>query len=546
MHRVTGTALLLAAISWLTAGQSMAWFWEDKTLVVINDQTFTKNDFEHWWENWKEKDTPFPSELDPFIDWHLLVGEAVSMQLYTEPDYRHKVETFLKARALMLLKAEAVDSRIQITEKDLKDRYAERYVPLLRLQILSFQEEDQARAMAARLASGEIDLAGAPEEQRRQAGILRQEEAWLRPMSTPDAWKDQIKELPLDGVSKPVPAPGGPGWVILRLEEKRGAEKADFELLQSKIRKELWEVRQGQLTEQLVSALKKKYEVSLDEDLFARIGPGENAAEILDSPLVTTNRGDVTVKIFLELLKKEQAFRGKNRFQQIDPAALKNMILNNMISQTVTSWEALDRRYEEKEPFKWVYQFYCQHRLIKELENRLFWPKVRVGEDEVKTFYLDHQADFAQPEMVNIIVVEDEPDLMAKLAADVRQGQDFFQAVSGYFPHGAAPRLIPLHHLSPPIREVVETLGKGEVAGPVPTGENKAALLKLFDRKESRPIPLRDVQDQIQKRLKADMFAHVRQEYLDALRSRSSITKNTDAWEDLKKEHETRGEGDGA
>ena len=60
----------------LGSADLQAWPWGKTTLVTINHETFTTEDFRHWWKHWKEKETPFPDSLEPFIEWHLGTGHA--------------------------------------------------------------------------------------------------------------------------------------------------------------------------------------------------------------------------------------------------------------------------------------------------------------------------------------------------------------------------------------------------------------------------------------------------------------------------------------
>ncbi|MCF6188719.1 MAG: hypothetical protein L3J49_14745, partial [Desulfobulbaceae bacterium] len=103
--------ILLLSVSFVHAG----WLpWGNSALVTIDGREYSGDDFRVWWENLREKDMVLPETPDPFVDWVLMFREAERMQLYQDPDYRKKVLTFLKARTLMLLKAEEVDSRISI------------------------------------------------------------------------------------------------------------------------------------------------------------------------------------------------------------------------------------------------------------------------------------------------------------------------------------------------------------------------------------------------------------------------------------------------
>ena len=512
-----------------------AWPWGKTTLVTINDETFTKEDFQHWWVNWKEKDTPFPERPEPFIEWHLLVQEATSMELYQEPTYRQKVNTFLKARALMLLKNEAVDSKIRIRDKDLWARYKEQYSPQWHVRIMYFEEEAQARKTCEDLGSGRLVLSDMAEQAMIDKGIVRNEAKWLRPRNCPGPWRDALAGFSTGQVTQPLEE--GNGFVCLFLQDKKGPEKADFDSLKSKIRTKVQKLRQSELTSDLVRRLRKKYEVTVDEDLFTELDVNNTPEEIMDKILITTNRVNVPVRLFLDQLHKEQSLRGYHHFQTKEAADyLKQMVLDRIISQTLTSWESLDRHYEERAPFKWVYRFYCQHRLIKELERRLFVPEAEVKDEEVAAYYEQHPDEFAGPEVVNIVVLEDDKRLADKIWAEVKRGADFFSVVRKYYAREIPVQRVPVDHLDPVMKEMVNKLTKGEVSAPFEV-KGHSSMVKLVDRTVTSRSPLSEVQEQIAQRLWQEKSDRLRRNFMGQLQVRSGITINEKAWGDLRKEY---------
>lgn len=530
--------ILLVLFSTLILGYGNlwgAWPWGKTTLVTINDETFTKEDFQHWWVNWKEKDTPFPERPEPFIEWHLLVQEATSMELYQEPTYRQKVNTFLKARALMLLKNEAVDSKIRIRDKDLWARYKEQYSPQWHVRILHFDQEIQARQICEDLGSGRLVLSDMAEQAMIDKGIVNQEDKWLRPRNCPGPWRDALAGLGTGQVTQPLEM--GKGFVCLCLQDKKGPEKADFDSLKSKIRLKVQKLRQSELTSELVRRLRKKYEVTVDEELFTELDVNNTPEELMDKILITTNRVNVPVRVFLDQLHKEQSLRGYRHFQTKEAADyLKKMVLDRIIAQTLTSWESLDRHYEERAPFKWVYRFYCQHRLIKELERRLFVPEAEVKDEEVAAYYEQHPDEFAGPEVVSIVVLEDDKRLADKIWAEVKRGADFFSVVRKYYAREIPVRRVPVDHLDPVMKEVVNKLTKGEVSAPFEV-KGHSSMVKLVNRTVASRSPLSEVQEQIAQRLRQEKSDRLRRNFIRQLQARSDITINEKAWRDLRKEY---------
>ena len=533
--------VLLIGIHLLGPCNLHAWLWGKSTLVTINGEAFTKEDFQHWWDNWKEKDTPFPESLKSFIDWHLLAQEADSMELYQEPAYRHKVDTFLKVRALMILKNEAVDSKIKISDRDLWNQYKEQYSPRMYVRFLHFDQEIQARQICEKLNSGKPDMTVMTEQDLIDKGIVNQEDKWLRPRNCVDSWRDALAGLGTGQVTRPLEM--GKGFVCLCLLEQNGPDKSDFQSFKFNIRRKIKKLRQSELTSELVRRLRKKYEVTVDEDLFAELDMNNTSEELMDKILITTNRVNVPVRVFLDQLREEQNLRGYHNFQTKEAADyLKKMVLNLMISQTLTTWESLDRHYEERPPFKWVNRFYCQRRLIKELEKRLFLPNVDVSDEEVAAYYEQHPDEFGKPGVVSIAVLEDDKKLADKIWGEVKQGKNFYGVVRKYYSRDIPVQRVPVNHLVPAMKEVVEKLTEGEVSPPFEVNGH-SSMVKLMDRTVTEPIPLSEVQEQIVQHLREEKIGRLQEDFIEQLRARSSITVNNKAWRDIKDEYGSKGVG---
>ena len=533
MRGITRSFFLAIAISFLLPGTLMAWPWGPKTLVTINGQAYTTEDFDHWWINWKDKDTPFPDTPDPFIEWHLLAQEAERMELYTSPVYRHKVLTFLKARALMILKGEEVNSKIDVSDEALRKEYYKSYSPIWSLDIFFFKKMETAKDVSGRLASGRLSVQELVERAKKDREIAYQS-GKLRPMSLPKEWKPALMAMESKGsVSSPIP--WGKNFVVLILKETKQGDEEDFERVKNAIKKRVWDREQARLTAELVERLKKKYHVRLDRALFEVLDPKDVPEEFMDKPLVTTDKGDISVKLFLALVKKELDFRKKYHFKGESMQHLKERVLNGMISQTLISWESIERHYEERPPFKWVYRFYCQHRMIRELEKKLFEPQVKVTEEDVKKYYQDHIKEFTRPETVSIAVLEDDKKLAEKIWGDITRGEDFFEAARKYYSRDVPVQKIPFNHLDPKVKEVVQHLAEGEVSPPFEV-KGHAVLVKLVERTSATPLPLDHVKKEIEKRLREEIFRSIKKKYVEKLKAMSEIKVNEDVWAQIKKE----------
>ncbi len=522
--------LLLVAFAWSSA---YGWSWSNPWLVKINGVKYTKNDFVHWWENWREKDTPLPETLKPFIDWFLLFQEGERMRLFEDPSYRKKVRVFLEVRALMILKREEVDKKIKVTTREIKKIYKERYVPLLHVRAVVFPKEKEASAFLEKAKKGEsfdeLVKRTFPKNNRRAFDW-----GWRRPFVFPASVRESLIKMEEGKVIGPVEWMGK-FWLLELVEKKKGSDK-DFNKVKGRIEEKLRKEQEGRLTLALIERLKKKYHVWVDYKLLKSIDIDNPQKEYMDKPLLRMGKVEMKVKDFLIQVKREIDFRKKYKFSIKDKEKIKRMVMGNLISQTLTTWEALSRHYERKPPFKWVYRFYCQHRIIKELENQLFWPKVKVSEDDAKKYYQEHLSEYKLPGLVKVAIIQTgDEKLVEKLEKALNRGEDFFEVAKKLTFHGAIVQRVPVTHMAPEMQKVVSRLSLGEVSAPVKVGKY-TYIVKLIDRVAERQRPFEEVKKSILDILKKERFEKVKGSYLSELRKRSKIEVNEAAWQRVREE----------
>lgn len=521
---------------WMLAasGNALAWPWGAEKLVTINGSNFTTDDFKNWWINWKEKDTHFPESPDPFVDWHLLVQEAEKMELYNEPAYRHKIDVFLKARTLLLYQGDKIRSRIKISDKELKDLYEGKFLPRLQLQILYFIDEGVAKKSYAQIKEGDLDFAKFAADERVIAkNSVYYEEKWTRSNQLQQEWRPAVDNLALGAMSEPFQ--WRKGFVIIRLKEQKGYDAEDFELLKPMITNEIREVKGQQLTVELVGQLKKKYHVKVDQQVFDALNLDSSNEELLDQTLISMDNASYTVRVFLNLVNKELRFRKQYGFDVEEEDKLKKRLLEGVLAQTLTTRGALDEHYEEKEPLKPLYLFYTQHRLITELEKRLFRPQVQVSEQDIEKYYQENLDRFSQPEMISLAVVEDEENLINKMYEEMKRGADLFEVASRYYSGQLPVQNMQFKYLDPIVQKVADSLVIGEVSNPfVVKGHH--TIIKLIKRTPATPMPFDHVHDKVAALVDKEKFSRVRNEYLAALKERSVIEIKNRAWEKIKKE----------
>jgi len=526
--------LFLLVAAWNVPARA-GWPWSSSPLVTIDGEEYSTEDFRHWWTNWKEDRQPLPATPDPYIDWILEYREAERMKLYETPQYRRKVLTFLKARALMMLKAEEIDSRITIDEKQIRTRYRKEYSPITRLLVLSLNDMDAARALAARLPEP-VTADGLKEIATRQKGKIGLREKILRPVAMDKETKSALALLKPGQLSPPLARPHGA--VLLYVLDIQSGDDQDYQLMRTKIRQDLWKEEEARLTAVLLRRLRKKYDVWVDMERVAALDISAPLDSFSDSEIIIrTKRGSVSAKHFMQQVQRQIAFRRNNGFPQAEPQSLKQQILNGIIDQTLTTWESLERGYEKKEPFRDDYLFYCRNNLIRQLEQRLFTTSGSIDDQEIKSYYSRHLKEFTRPAMIKMIIVEGSADGLRKLWTEVAAGGDFRELASRYTGHPVVVRELPADHLEKEVRDVVDGLTNGELSH-VFTVKGHLSLIQLLEKKPARPQPLEQVSGRIRRLIREENRKKARRDFLNKLRENAVIDVNTAAWKELQLEME--------
>jgi len=114
---------VLFIIFLLIPAPAVAFFGGGAPLVTINGVEHTRQDFEKWWQFWKEEDSVLADNPDIYIDWLLMKQQAQEMELYENPSYKAKVRVFLKVRGLMYLKNEEIDSKMKLGDREIREYY---------------------------------------------------------------------------------------------------------------------------------------------------------------------------------------------------------------------------------------------------------------------------------------------------------------------------------------------------------------------------------------------------------------------------------------
>ena len=535
-------SMLLLLTLLCTAPTASAWnLWgNSEPLLTVNEQTYQCQDYLDWWREWREDDQP-PTSPDDYVNWLLLAGEAAQMQLQDQPSYQRKIATFLKVRSMMLFKKEEIDDKV-ITpdEKTLYNFYLESFTPHWQLRTVTFRtSEELDRFMAAYAASPDssteeilVSLSLTNDDYLLSSAV------WDRPYHLPEKITTLLRAADTRRFSEPYP--WRETWQVIEVLAAEPAADDDFTQLRPSLEQLHLKRQRTNLTAKLIEQLRKKYPIEIDQELLESIQydgvPEEQAQQIVLKFLSF----QVTAAELQNAAKQQYDSLAPQQKMKVPFSTTRQQVLEAIISQNLVDTEALERHYEQRPPLKSTFDFYRNHRLIRELERQIIQPEVQnVTAEAIREAYEKHKLQLSGPPLVEIIRGQTtDPDLAARLHAKLREGEDFSAIMAVLGNRNSKPEKLPLQHLIDPVQDVLKTLRPGQTAM-VEDGENYI-FIRLIKAPKQEIVAFDKVKQSLEDELKRGAFLQKKQDVIQQLRKRSTIEINQQQWqgclETLKKE----------
>ena len=407
MQRIILTLSLVFCLSVLPVVASAGWF-SDDTLVTVDGQKHTTEDFKHWWQFWKDEGQALPETPDVYVDFLLLKEEAERMDMANTAEFKRKERVFLQSRGLLMLKNETVDSQINVTEEQIEALYQEKYQPRWLVQQMKFSDEESAQATWQEISAGNVTVDELREREVESGGPEGYGESWLRPAKIDPGWLEIFQKTAIGDVVDPELHKKGDALYYMK-EVAQGSEE-DKATVREEIGKALWRKQEDQLTAKLLSELIEKYQVKIDDERLAAIDMTADLSSYSDEPVITTNKENVSEKQFMAVVRKLLKTRPKAKMEMLDEEKaqkFKEETANNIVHQSVTNWWTLDRHFEKEEPFKWAYQFNRDYRLVSMLEQQLFKLKVEPSGEELERLYKEKVKYYTIPAQAKLYIVDE-------------------------------------------------------------------------------------------------------------------------------------------
>lgn len=427
----------------------------------------------------------------------------------------------------MLLKHEEVDSKVVVTDNEINEIYQQEYSPLLSLRSLTFASEEQCDLFLAAVSGGKTTEDVLSDTNLSLPSDALSETVVQRPNQLPPQIRTLYDATPDNRYLEPYEYNNS--WFIIEISHKEPGYDSDLAMVSEGIRYTLNKQKQRQLTAELNLALINKLNVQVNDEVIDKITLEPPSDELAQQVTITFPGMTITAQVIYDNAKTYYDRYGGEKIKGTTFKDIVRRVTNDIVAQTVTSIEALNRHYEEKQPLKGVFFFYQRHRLIRELETELIEPRTQVSDQEISAAYEKNKNEYAYPERVKYAAVETKNEKLAlKIKEQLRQGQNYSTVLAPLAPMGIETKDTPTAHLIEPMRELLSKLQPGQ-SDMLQVDETYHFIqLKEPARIDYRPFD--EVKESISTKLKQQKFDQARADLVTKLRQRSTITINQGNW----------------
>lgn len=466
--------------------------------------------------------------LEKVIDKRLLLQEARRIGLDQDPEIEQAIEQLRAKRAADEFFREEVKNKIVISEEAIVAGH-EKMAYRFQARRILVESRGQAEKALDRVRTGEdfgeiaSQISLHPTVRKGgHLGIVRWGE--LDPELERKLWT-----LEAGQVSEPFETEEG--WNLLYVTERVSVDPPDLEKAKPSIRGVLTrretKTRSDVLLRDLVSRWKGQiHDAALLKLLNAPGGQGLPA-------------GLVIAEVAEEKITLAQFIRRVNldKVRQLpDTMALRAMrhLLEDDLLRILLKVEALARGYDHRPEIQRELDRVRGNLAVDLLLSRVVFAKLKVGDDEVESYYQLHPQEFTVPEAVKVslIVVQTEEEARTVMG-ELQNGRDFAAlarktskdttsaAVGGEVGWISKGRVLP------DVEKVVFSLKEGEVG--LATTNTASYVIRVDERKEAQLKPLGEVREQARRSAAREKSQQTLKKWVVQLREASVVEIDEDA-----------------
>jgi len=532
--------LFLAVGQGFPAGKDLPLVGGKPTLAMVNGEPLTLEEFDRALAEIHggitdnaTRTRPDPSHLlDRMINARLILQEARNIGLDELPDVRSAEKTFGEDTLRGMLYEYHVRNIKKPDRKEVERRYREAVKEVKVTSVLFEKEEDGKRLQAEVKAGGDFgELAQRMITAGEAKGSL--EGQYMKFESLSPEVARTISSMKKGEVSPLIPV--GKQVSLLMLEDVRYPEDT---AARAQAEKNALLVKKDAALKAYTEGLRKKY-VTIDRKLLDHLDYESSEADfgklLADDRVLAKVKGEIPVTV-ADLTKalEKKFFHGTERAAEKKRInQRKDQVLEEILNRRVIIKEAKRQKLDRTEFYKTRTEEYRNGILFGTFVQKVIAPDLKVDEEELKSYYQAHIAEYTIPEMVRIDGLafsdrEDAEEVIEKL----RKGADFqwlranaegqVEAGKGRDLLEFRGQLLDATTLSEEVRQAISGASPGDYrlyAGP----GNAYYVLDIRERIPSRPMPFESVKGRMEKKVYAETLQRVLREWEEKLRKASDV-----------------------
>jgi parvulin-like peptidyl-prolyl isomerase len=459
----------------------------------------------------------------------LLGQEARALGMDEDESIAAQVGAFRSKQIIRKLQREEVDDRAEPTEEEVQKTFQEQYRRIT-FRVVTAYDRDGAEALLSELRDG-ADMERLARERSVDPYAIR--EGLVSDISRIDL-QNEIADMAFSLESGQI---GGPvrtdlGWTLIRVESKRAADPAQFERVESSVRRLVRHLKGKELRASLAAGVRERHRVVIDDDVVKGVRPKRLPDSRLipeyDDPAAMVARVGKDQGITTEEYAKGLLARWGGVRNEAAAVASAPIILENLIEKKLLLAEARDRGYADDPRVVRSVRLFETGLLVQRYLEEVIGDDVEVGVEEMKDYYDAHQDEFKMPPRLSVgqITVET-PEEAERIAGLLRDGADLGWLAKRHsidrFRDTGGNRgwMTPRTGVDEIHRRLLEA-EVGDVLDPLGSPGNYV-VLKLLARKASGIYPFDEVSGNVRNALFSQKFRKTLDEFITKLRSRSEI-----------------------
>lgn len=494
----------------------------ENILAVVNGIPITENDLKYSLQIAHRKedlssggDLNISQYMQKMIEDALIAEETQRMDMERYPEAQQAINSYILRESVIRLHKEEILQKLAVSEKDIFDRYKRNYEKFS-LGLIEVNSEEEAKGILEQIKSGGDfrELAGrysahASKEKGGEINLTRRELAFLEEPLT------VLKHGEFSNIIR-----NNDKYYIVKLINRQDAPDEEFSKISKDLERSIRKQREKERSDEYLSYLRKQATIKIDNEILSAIrfdqGSEERNKWAGDKrPLAEVNDTVLAAEDFVAMV----------------PPVINNTtedILSNWIERELVDQEALKRHYELKPELEGELYRYKNQLLKNIFIKKVIIPQIRITEDNLKDYYLQHQKDYLKPtrfriQQITVKTMEEAQDVLHNL----QNGADFSwlarkRSIDANAEDGGFTGWRTIGQLSEPEREIVDTLKPGDLS-PILQVDSSYRIIRLQERTGEEVEEFNEIRGRVFNSFFKELYQEIYNNYIAKLKEGAQI-----------------------